>query len=250
MRIAIAGATGVVGRHVVQVAREHGHEPISLSRGDGVDIVSGDGLQAALDGTEVIVDVANAGTTDEAGATEFFTRAAGNLQKAVAAQGVGRVVTLSILGIDRAPYGYYAAKLAHERAAATGSVPSTILRATQFHEFAAQLIAATRQDGHARVLDLRVQTVAARTVAEGLIDACEADWQPRAQDLAGPEPADLVDLARAFVASRGASIEVSPDRDSVAGLPADALLPSADTRIAGPAFAQWLDGDDAAAMTL
>lgn len=250
MRIAIAGATGTVGRHVMESAQRRGHDAVALSRSHGVDVVSGEGLSAAMADAEVVIDVLNAGSFEEGPATEFFTAAAGNLQHIGAEQGVRHVVTLSIVGIDRAPVGYYAAKLAQERTAANGPVASTIQRATQFHEFPAQLLAATRDGSQASVFDLRVQTVAARTVAEVLVAVAEQAPTGRATELAGPEEANLVELARAFVAQRGETIDVVADSDSFAGVPSDALLPADDAHISGPAFQTWLRSDDAAALTL
>jgi hypothetical protein len=80
-------------------------------------------------------------------------------------------ISVSARTIDKTSFGYYAAKLERERAAASGPVPSTLMRATRFHELPAQLIAITRHDSQAHVLDLRpVQTVAARTVGEVLVE--------------------------------------------------------------------------------
>jgi hypothetical protein len=101
------------------------------------------------------------------------------------------------------------------------------------------------------VLDLRpVQTVAARTVAEALLGVAEAAPAGRAPDLAGPQQADLVALARAFVQHRGEAITVHPDAESVAGVPPGALLPGDGARIQGPAFEEWLASDDAAALPI
>jgi uncharacterized protein YbjT (DUF2867 family) len=248
VRIAVAGGTGLVGRHVVAGARRNGHEPVVLSRSRGVDLRSGVGLAPALDGVEAIVDVTNAGTTEEEAASGFFIDVARTLQRVAADRGVKHIVTLSIVGIEKVPFGYYAAKLEHERAAASGSVPSTVLRATQFHEFPAQWIALTRRDSQASVLDLRVQTVAARTVGRVLVELAEGAPVGRAPDLAGPEEADLVTLARAFVERRGLGITVHPDAESVAGMPPRALLPEGGARIEGPTFDDWLEGEDAAAL--
>lgn len=248
MRIAVAGGTGLVGRHVVARAEEAGHEVAVLSRSRGVNLRTGEGLAAALEGVAVVIDVTNSGTTEQGPATEFFTAVAGGLQRAGAERGVGHIVTLSIVGIDKVPFGYYAAKLEQERAAASGPVPGTVLRATQFHEFPAQLIAATRRDSQAQVFDVRVQTVAARTVAEVLLEVAEGAPAGRAPDLAGPQEADLLALARAFVRHRGEAITVQPVARG--GMPPRALLPGAGARIEGPTFEEWLASEDAAALPI
>jgi uncharacterized protein YbjT (DUF2867 family) len=147
MRIAVAGGTGIVGRYVVEAAQQAGHEVAVMSRRTGVDVRSGEGLAAALAGADVIVDTTNAGTTDRAKATAFFTETTGRLQAVGAGEGVARLVTLSIVGLERvAGYGYYEAKLAQDSAVLAGPLPVTIVRATQFHEFPAQVLRRTRRD--------------------------------------------------------------------------------------------------------
>jgi hypothetical protein len=216
-----------------------------------VDVRRGEGLAGALKGADAVIDVTHPDTIEQRVAAEFWAAVAGALQRAGDEQGVRHIVTLSIVGIEKTTFGYYLAKLEHERAAASGPVPGTVMRATQFHELPAQLIAITRQDSQAYVLDLRpVQTVAARTVAEVLVEVAEAAPSGRAPDLAGPQEADLVALARAFVRHRGEAITVHPDADSVAGIPPRALLPENGARIQGPTFEEWLASDDAAALTL
>jgi uncharacterized protein YbjT (DUF2867 family) len=248
MRIAVAGGTGTVGRHVTAAAEQAGHEIVVLSRSRGVDVLSGAGLAGALADVDVVIDTANPDAIDEGPATEFFTTAAAALQRAGSEAGVRHIVTLSIVGIDRTSFGYYNAKLAQERAAASGPVPSTIMRATQFYELPGQLISLTRQDSHARVLDLgQVQPVAARTVGEVLVEVAESAPAGRAPELAGPQRTNLIELGRAFVAYRHAAITVLPVDT---GIPAGALLPADGARIQGPTFAEWLTGEDAAALPL
>jgi len=251
MRIAVAGGTGTVGHHVVEHAQRAGHDVVVLSRSRGVDVRTGAGLADALNGADVVVDVTHPDTIEKEQATRFCPDVAGALQRTGAEQGVRNIVTLSIVGIDKTSFGYYAAKLEHERAAASGPVPSTVLRATQFHELPAQLIAITRHGSEASVLDMRpVQTVAAGTVGAVLLEAAEAAPKGRAPELAGPEQSQLVELARAFARHRGEAITVHPDADSVAGIPPGALLPEDGARIEGPTFEQWLASDDAAALKL
>ena len=248
MKLAIAGGTGLVGRHVVATAQARGHEVVALSRSLGVDVVSGDGLADALAGAQTIVDVTNSPSQDERAATDFFVAAARNLQRIGARCNVDHIVTLSIVGIDRIPTGYYAAKLAHERVTGAGPVPATILRATQFHEFPAQMIGWTADHGVARLPDLIVQTVAARTVAEVLVELAEGRPTGRAADLAGPDQRRLVDLARAFIERGG--IQIVVECDDRPGVPERALLPGAGARIEPPGFDEWLATEDAAALTL
>src|SRR2546421_1659358 len=133
-RIAVAGATGRVGRHVVDVLEAGGHDVVAMSRSGGVDVVTGDGLADALTGVESVIDVATGPSPDQEAATAFFTAAARNLQELGERAGVRRIVVASIIGADRFTAGYGAAKVAHEQAMLAGPISVRILRAAQFHE--------------------------------------------------------------------------------------------------------------------
>lgn len=250
MRIAVGGATGTVGRHVEEAARRRGHDTVAMSRSTGVDLTTGSGLAPALDGVDLIIDATNAPTFEETPATEFFTAVAEHLQSAAAEQGAQRIVTLSIVGIDEADFGYYRAKLAHERTAGSGRVPAQIVRATPLHELPVQMMAKMRDDGRVTMFDVRAQTVAAAAVGEALVEAAERPIPERRVDLAGPEPENLVDMARSFVRRRGVDLEVKPDTETMSGVPDGALVPGADATIVGPTFAEWLRGADAQALEL
>lgn len=252
MRIAVAGATGRVGRHVVDVLEEGGHEVVSMSRSSGVDLVTGKGLAQALAGVECVVDASSGPSPEQAAATEFFTAATRNLQSVGARAGVRRIVVVSIIGIDRFTAGYMAAKVAHEQAMLAGPIPAVIVRAAQFHEFVGTLVDWGRQGAVSRVPRMRTQLVAARTVASLLADLAVHPTLRAADspgggflEIGGPRPEDLVDAARRLVARLGdpVRIEAAPNpADPDAGLyDAGALLPSPGAILAGPTFQEWLD---------
>ena len=249
MRIAVAGGSGIVGRYAVAAVEAAGHEPVILSRSSGIDLRGDVGLAAALDGVEVIIDTTNSGTTNGAKATAFFTDVTRRLQAAGAAAGVARLVTLSIAGIDRVPgYGYYQAKLAQEEAAFAGPLPATAVRATQFHEFPAQMLSRTRLGPLAMMPIMRVQPIAARAVGQVLLDTAVAPPSAKIFEIAGPEPADLAALARRVLHQRGRHALVVPVAlPGAAGkaMRSGGLLPSKNARITGPTFTQWLDTADA-----
>ena len=169
-RIAVAGATGRVGRHAVEALESRGHEVVAISRSGGIDLVTGEGLAEALVGVEAVIDAATGPSPEEAAATEFFLSVSRNLQEHGERAGVQRIVVVSIIGIDRFGGGYGAAKVAHEQAMLAGPVPARILRATQFHEFVGQLVDWGRQGEVSYVPNARMQPVAARAVAEALAD--------------------------------------------------------------------------------
>ena len=192
-KIAVAGGTGRVGSHIVELLRERGFEAVPMSRSTGVDVITGEGLDAALAGCGAIIDAATGPSPDEAEATAFFTTAAANLQAAGERAGVERLVVVSIIGIDRFHGGYNAAKLAQERAVLAGGIPVHIVRAAQFHEFVAQLVDWGRQGDVSHVWDMRTQLVAARAVAEVVVDATiAADFAAGATtEVAGPREETL-----------------------------------------------------------
>jgi len=253
MKIAVAGATGRVGRHVVDVLKAEGHDVVAMSRSSGVDVVTGQGLALALTGVECIIDAATGPSPDQKAATEFFTAAARNLHQAGERAGVRRMVVVSIIGIDRFTAGYGAAKIAHEKAMRSGPIPVRVLRAAQFHEFVAQLVEWGRQGEVSLVPRMRIQPVAARTVAQALADlAADPESAPAPGssevpmlEIAGPREENLADLARLLVARRGdplriegASDPADPDRDLYE---TGALLPGPDAILAGPTFEEWLN---------
>jgi uncharacterized protein YbjT (DUF2867 family) len=240
-KIAVAGATGRVGRHVVEVLQATGHDVVPISRSNGVDVITGDGLAEALVGVESIVDAATGTSPDQQAATEFFTTAARNLHDAGERAGVQRIVVVSIIGTDRFTAGYGAAKLAHERATLSGPIPARVLRASQFHEFVAQLVDWGRRGDVSYVQKMRTQLVAARTVAEALADlAVDRDSAPGpVLEIAGPREESMVEAAKLLVARRGDPVRIE-GATWADGYETGALLPGPSATLAGPTFEEWL----------
>jgi uncharacterized protein YbjT (DUF2867 family) len=244
MRIAVAGGTGVVGRHVVEVARARGHDVVVLTRGEGVDLTTGDGLAERLAGVDAVVDASNSTAQKRSAAEAFFGAVTRNLLAAEQEAGVGHHVALSIVGIDDVPLGYYHGKRLQERLVAEGPVPWSILRATQFHEFAAQVLGYVRIGPFSPVPRMLSQPIAAAEVGEALVDLAEAGPSGRVPDLAGPEPLQMVDLARRVSRARGLGRRVVPVWMPGAGkgFRSGALLPTADGPRGKQTFEEWLAG--------
>ncbi len=170
-KIAVAGATGRLGRHLVDVVEERGHEVVPISRTYGVDIVTGEGLATALAGVDTVIDAAAYPSNEQEPATEFFVASARNLQQMGAGAGVNQLVVVSIIGIDNFTAGFLAAKKVHEQEVVEGPLPVRILRAAQFHEFVEPLLGwIPQENGVKHVPNMRTQLVAARTVAEALVE--------------------------------------------------------------------------------
>jgi uncharacterized protein YbjT (DUF2867 family) len=203
MRVAVAGGTGTVGRHVVDVVREMGHEPVVLTRSTGVDIVTGVGLSTALAGVDAVIDVSSTQTLSDAASRAFFGSVTRNLLDAEAVAGVDHHVALSIVGVDAAPYGYYAGKVLQEQLIEDGPVPWTVLRATQFHEFASQLHSRMKLGPVVVAPAMQSQPVAAREVAERLMALAEAEPAGRVTDLAGPRVERMSHMVRRWATATG-----------------------------------------------
>ncbi|MGW2150422.1 SDR family oxidoreductase [Nonomuraea bangladeshensis] len=241
---AVAGATGRLGRQVVEVLAERGHRVVPMSRAAGVDVITGRGLAEALAGAEVVIDVASWHASDQGAAAEFFRTSAGNLQEAGRRAGVARIVMASIIGVDKATAGFLVAKKVHEECLLSGPVPVRLLRAAQFHEFVGQLLD-WRQGDVAYVPALPSQLVACRAVAEELVDLAIAAHSPGmpVPEIAGPRREILAEAARLLGARRGVKV-VGVDGSAMpdAELAADgAFLPGPHAKLAGPTFQEWLD---------
>jgi len=224
-----------------------------MSRSTGVDIVTGDGLAEALAGVECIIDVATGPSPDEEEATAFFTAATRNLQEAGERAGVRRIVVISIIGIDHLTGGYYggyyAAKVAHEQGMLSGPIPAQILRASQFYEFVETLMGWGRQGDTIYLPKMRTQLVAARTVADALVDlATSSDSTASANspipEIAGPREESLVEAARLLAAKRGDPVKIEGvsnlDDPATQLYESGGLLPSPHAVLAGPTFEEWL----------
>jgi len=248
MKIAVTGATGRLGRHVVDVLEEQGHDVVPISRSSGVDVITGEGLAEALSGVEWVIDAATQPLSDQDAATAFFTTSARNLQEMGAEAGVQRIVLVSIVGTDRFTGGFLAAKAAHERALAVGPIPVRILRATQFHEFVPQLVEWSTRGEVVFVPRMRTQLVAARSVAEALagLVADGSGSNGAIAELGGPREESLVEIARLVVARQGGRLRVEEASDTADPdhelLENGGLLPGPDATLSGPTFEEWLDG--------
>ncbi len=245
-KIAVTGATGRLGRPLVDTLEGQGHEVVPIARSKGVDVITGEGVAEALDGVDAVVDAATGPSPDEQEATNFFTTSSRNLHEVGAEAGVKRIVLVSIIGIDRFKTGYNAAKLAQEQAALEGAIPTRILRAAQFHEFVEQLLDWGRQGDVAYVAAMQTQVVAARTVAEELAGLV-LDSEPTGPtlEIAGPRAERLAELARLVVANNGESLEVVETNEFFPEgelYDSGAALPGPDAKLAGPTFEEWLKG--------
>jgi len=210
-RVAVAGGTGLMGRLVVERLDAAGHKAVVLARSRGVDLLTGTGVDAALAGCSAVVDVTNVGTASGRRSREFFGTVTDRLLTAGVRAGVGHVVALSIVGVDRVGLGYYRGKLHQEELLAAGPLPWTVLRATQFHAFAAQL--ADRGRGRSPVVLVPralSRPVDAAEVADRLAALAVGPAHGTATPMAGPEVIPLPEMVRRLLRARGSRRRVVP----------------------------------------
>jgi uncharacterized protein YbjT (DUF2867 family) len=245
MKVAVAGGTGTAGRQIVHALIRRGHHPVILARSTGVDLVTGRGLDDALQGCEAVVDAVSVQTLRASTATAFFEAATGNLVNAASRAGVAHALLLSIVGIDAVDMGYYIGKRAQERRLKAGPLPWTILRATQFHDFPAQVLGQQRGPV-AFVPPMRSAPVSAAEVGGYVAALLEAGPQGMAVPIRGPAEHDMVQLARQLIAAtrqRRVVLPLPMLGGAGRAIRSGALIPGEPCRIGGQRFAEYLATD-------
>jgi uncharacterized protein YbjT (DUF2867 family) len=245
MKIVVIGGTGLIGSKLIERLRADGHDPLAASPATGVDVITGKGLDEALAGAEVVVDVANAPDWDDAAVMDFFLTSARNILAAEAASGTSHHVALSVVGTERLQgSGYFRAKLAQEEAIKAAAIPSTILRATQFFEFIGRIADASTRDGTVPLPPLLFQPEAADDVAAALASIAVGAPASGTVELAGPERFRLDELVRRYLSETGDPRHVLTDVDApYYGLQLTderALIPGDNARLGTIRFADWL----------
>jgi uncharacterized protein YbjT (DUF2867 family) len=245
MKIVVIGGTGLIGSKLITKLRAGGHDPLAASPDTGVDIITGKGLDEALAGADVVVDVSNAPVWEDAAAMDFFQTSARNILAAEAAAGTGHHVALSVVGTERLQgSGYFRAKLAQEEAIKAAAIPSTILRATQFFEFIGRIADSSTRDGMVPLPPLYFQPESADDVAAALADIAEGAPVNGTVELAGPERFRLDEFVRRFLSANHDPRQVVTDAHApYYGLQVSdehALVPGDNPRIGATRFADWL----------
>lgn len=213
MNIVVIGGTGLIGSKLVRGLTEHGHDAVAAAPSTGVNTVTGEGLTNVLTGAQVVVDVSNSPSFEEAAATEFFNTATANLLEAESAAGVGHHVALSVVGTERLALqsGYFRAKLAQEKLIGAGPIPYTIVHATQFFEFLGTIADSATVDGTVRLPDKLIRPMASADVAEAVAIAAVNAPVNGITEVGGPQLFRLPDLIRTALTARGDGRDVVTD---------------------------------------
>jgi uncharacterized protein YbjT (DUF2867 family) len=244
MKIVVIGGTGLIGSKLVTKLEEHGHEAIAASPDTGVNTLTGEGLAEALEGAQVVVDVSNSPSFEDAAALEFFETSTHNLLAAEADAGVGHHVALSVVGTERlSESGYFRAKIAQEKLIEDSSIPYSIVHATQFYEFVKSIAAAATDGNTVRLAHVLIQPIAADDVASAVGRVSVGSPVNGIVEVAGPEEIYLDDLIRRGLSARNDPREVIADPNARyfgAVLSDRTLVPGDDARLAETRFEDWL----------
>lgn len=215
MRIVVIGGSGLIGSRLCKKLAERGHQVVAASPRSGVNAVTGEGLAAALTGAQVVVDVSNAPSWEDAAVMKFFDTSTRNLLAAEAKAGVRHHVALSVVGTDRLQEsGYFRAKLVQENLIATAKVPYTIVRATQFYEFLGGIAQSSTDGQVVRLPPALMQAMSADDVAAALADFALAPPANRIVEIAGPDAIGIDEAVRRFLTATGDARRVITDANA------------------------------------
>jgi uncharacterized protein YbjT (DUF2867 family) len=244
MKIVVIGGTGLIGSKLVERLRDAGHHAVPASPDTGVDTYTGKGLEQALEGAQVVVDVSNAPVWEDDAVLDFFQTTTRNILAVETSAGVSHHVVLSIVGTDRLPdSGYFRAKLAQEQAVKAASVPYTILRATQFFEFIGRIADSSTDGDTVRLAPVFIQPESADDVAAALAEIAVNQPVNDFVELAGPDQFRLDELAERVLRARNDPRHVKADmhaRYFGAELDHYSLTPENNVRVAPTHFEDWL----------
>jgi len=241
--IAVIGATGTAGSRVVSRLKARGIEVVEISRSHGIDLLDGQDLSEVLEGVDVAIDVSNPMPPDgQSDIVETVSTAARRIMGACASADVQRLVVATIAGIEDPVFdgfAYYEAKRAAKDILLDGPVPTTIVKSTQWYEFATNPAAVNASDGEVVVEDWLIQPIAADTVADVLVEAALGQsHKPRI--ITGPHPIRLPELTSKLLAKQGDPRTVRSVQPAVNGLAAGALLATDHAIVVGPDVDTWL----------
>lgn len=243
MKIVVVGGTGLVGSKVAGLLSARHLEVVVASPSTGINSITGEGLDAALQGADVVVDVTNAPSFDAAEVMKFFNVSTTNLLAAEKKAGVGHHVVLSIVGTDGLPgNGYFVAKAAQEALLEKSGVPFSIIRATQFMEFMGTIADAGASGGETRLSTSNFQPIAVDDLAEFLVDAIIGSPLNGSIDVAGPDRGRMCDIIAQYLEAVGDPRKVVPDASAGyfgCALEENSLVPLGEARIGSTNIATW-----------
>jgi len=244
MKIVVIGGTGLIGSKAVPMLRQGGDEVVAASPTTGVNTITGEGLTAAMAGTQVVIDLANAPAWEDQAVLEFFETSGRNLLAAEAAAGVQHHVAVSIVGTDRMPdNGYFRAKVAQEKLIEASGIPYTIIRSTQFLEFLGSIAASSADGSTVRISPGLFQPIAADDVAAIIADVALAAPRNGIVEIAGPERAPFNEIVARYLKAVGDPRAVVSDPEARywgGRVEERSLVPLGEARLGRIGLDEWL----------
>jgi uncharacterized protein YbjT (DUF2867 family) len=210
MKIVVIGGTGLIGSKVVDGLIDQGHDVVPASPRLGINTITGEGLEAALDGASVVIDVSNSPNFEYATALDFFATSTRHLLTAEAAAGVGHHVALSVVGtkalseggdLTKTTAGYFLAKLVEEALVQTSGIPYSIVHATQFFEFIKSIADEATDSGTVRLPPVAFQPMAAADVSKAVARVAVGSPVNGIVEVGGPETFVFDDAIRQALAA-------------------------------------------------
>jgi len=251
MKIVVIGGTGLIGSKTVPMLRQGGHEVVAASPNTGVNSITGEGLEEAMAGTQVVIDLANSPSFEDKAVLEFFETSGRNLLAAETAAGVQHHVALSIVGTDRTPdNGYFRAKVAQEKLIETSGIPYTVIRSTQFLEFLGSIAASSADGSTVRLSPGLFQPIAADDVAAIIADVALAAPRNGIVEIAGPERAPFNEIVARYLKALGdpRTVVSDPQARYYGGLVGErSLVPLGEARLGRIGLDEWLRRSQASA---
>jgi uncharacterized protein YbjT (DUF2867 family) len=250
MKIVVIGGTGLIGSRTVAILRQGGHEVVAASLKRGINTITGEGLEEAMAGAHVVIDLANSPSFEDKAVLNFFETSGRNLLAAEALAGVRHHVALSIVGTDRTDNGYFRAKVAQEKLIEASGIPYTIIRSTQFLEFLGAVAASSADGNIVRISPGLFQPIAADDVAAIVADVALAAPRNGMVEIAGPERAPFNEIVARYLNAIGDPREVVSDPEARyfgGRVEERSLVPLGGARLGRIGFDEWLRRSQAAA---
>jgi uncharacterized protein YbjT (DUF2867 family) len=251
MKVVVIGGTGLIGSKVVEKLNAHGHDATPAAPQTGVNTLTNEGLDDALAGAEVVVDVSNSPSFADDDVMSFFVTSTTNLTDAARRADVRHYVALSVVGCDRLPdSGYLRAKVAQEKLIRESGLPYSVVRATQFFEFTTAIADGSTIDGKVHLAPVHYQPMASDDVAAAVARTAAGSPLGGVQEVGGPEPLRMDEFIPAVLKEAGDDRELVVDEHAKyfgTELADDSLVPAAGAQLGATSYRQWAEGGSSTA---